>query len=275
MNGLKRVLSHWKRLDEGSMVMIFSKISAVIITAGIILAGPLQADHRDYLFEQGNKAYQENDYRAAVQSYFEILETGYAGAAVYYNLANSYYKLGENALAILNYERALRIKPSDEDIRFNLQIAQLSIIDKIPELPELFTVKMIRNFLELFSVKTLTILMLALYFVFMGAIILKLLSRSAAVTRIFKPIIFVLGICLLLFTITFISKAVSQKKAAEAVILAVQADARSAPSEDGTVIFTIHAGLKVKLIQRRGSWQEIRLPDGKQGWLPADTLERI
>lgn len=255
--------------------MLRSRIIALVILGGIILPSALNADHRDHLFTTGNQAYQAGDFNAAILAYQKILDTGYTSAAVFYNLANAYFKTGENARAILFYERALKIKPSDEDIRFNLQIARLTIADKIPALPDLFWTKAIRSFRSLFSLNSLSLLLLFLYIVFMGTLIWLMLSRSKAVRRITKSLIFILGFGLTVFTFTFFSKAIDQKKNTEAVIMATQVDARSAPADDSTVIFTIHAGLKVKLVQRRGTWQEIRLPDGKQGWLPVDTYEKI
>jgi len=255
--------------------MLRIKIVILITIAGIISAVPLAAARLEFGFEKGNQSYQAGDYQAAILAYNEILDTGYASAAVLYNLANAYFKSSENARAILNYERALKIKPSDEDIRFNLQIAQLSVVDKIPELPELFWEKAIRSFRTMFSLNSLSIILLLLYFIFMGGIMVLLLSRKKGLRRLVIPLIYILGFSLLVFTFTFLSKALSQTKDAEAVIMAAQVDARSAPTDEGTIIFTIHAGLKVKLVQRRGTWQEIRLPDGKQGWLPADTCERI
>lgn len=251
------------------------KISAVVILIGILLPGFLSADHRDYLFTNGNRAYQAGDYQAAVQAYLEILATGYTSAALYYNLANAYFKAGDNARAILNYERAARLKPADEDTLFNLQVARLAVVDKIPELPELFWEKAIRSFRSRFSLDSLAVIILLLYFAFFGGLILLLLFRRKTMRRIVIPFMTLLGLVLLVFTFTFVSKALAQTRDAEAVITADQVDARSAPAENGTVIFTIHAGLKVKLIQHRGDWQEIRLPDGKQGWLPADTWEKI
>ena len=52
-----------------------------------------------------------------------ILRTG-ESADIYYNLGNSYYKIGDIAKAILNYERALILKPANKDIRSNLEIAK-------------------------------------------------------------------------------------------------------------------------------------------------------
>jgi Tetratricopeptide repeat. len=50
---------------------------------------------------EGDSAYIKEDYAAAIQIYEALLKNGEA-ADVYYNLGNSYYKIGEIAKAVLN-----------------------------------------------------------------------------------------------------------------------------------------------------------------------------
>jgi tetratricopeptide (TPR) repeat protein len=89
-------------------------------------------------FEQGNEAYQSGNYLKAIEYYNQIIDNGYQTSEVYYNLGNAYYKLKNIPEAILNYERALKVDPSDEDSEFNLRIANLQTLDKIEPLPKLF-----------------------------------------------------------------------------------------------------------------------------------------
>ena len=89
---------------------------------------------------EGDSAYVKNDYASAIQIYEALLKEGEA-AEVYYNLGNSYYTAGDIAKAILNYERAKLLAPDDEDITFNLQVANQKVVDSIQELPGLFIVR--------------------------------------------------------------------------------------------------------------------------------------
>src|SRR5947209_3472912 len=90
------------------------------------------------LFYKANDFYQKRDYENAAKNYESITKQGYESAEVYYNLGNCYYKTNNIPLAILNYERAIKLAPGDEDIDMNLKIANLKIIDKIEPLPPLF-----------------------------------------------------------------------------------------------------------------------------------------
>lgn len=256
------------RLDR--LVCLFT----FIVIIGVPLSATLP-DQRDYLFEQGNQFFQNNEYEKALGSYGEILKMGYESADLYYNMGNCHYKLGENARAILNYERALRLRPRDEDIRFNLQISNLSVADKILEIPELFYIRYFKQFRSMFSLRVLTFISLILYFLVIAFIVTWLLSRSQFIRRIFKIAGFVFLILFAVSSLTGVSKILSMKKSVEAVVLTQEVNVRSAPREDSTEIFIIHAGLKVKISDTRGDWYEIRLADGNEGWLPAKYVEII
>ena len=239
------------------------------------MAGPVHGDQKTYLFEQGNELYKKGQYEKAAKAYEEILQMGYASADLYYNLGNAYYKLGEYPKAILNYERALRLRPRDEDIQFNLKMARLTVVDKIPELPELFYVRYFRSFRDLFSVRTLTVLVLAVYFLLAGVIILWILGRKPPLRRLAKTLFAVLLVVCLAFSFTLVSKIRYLNRNVEAIVMAPEVQVLSAPGEGGTEIFTIHQGLKVRIIEQSGPWFEIRLADGKTGWLKKSVLETI
>ena len=254
--------------------MIKMKLS-VILSLIFLLGSVAYGDHQQHLFEQGNQAYQNKEYAGAVKYYEEILQTGYENADLYYNLGNSYYKIGRIAKAILNYERALRLRPDDEDIQFNLQIANLSVTDKIPRLPELFYVTYFNQFHSVFGLRVLTIITLSLYFLSLTFLIFWLLAKKRKLRLMFRAVSLSLLLLLVVFSFTFIAKIRHLQRNVDAVVMSPRVDVRSAPSEDGTEIFTIHEGLKVKITNTSTGWYEIRLPDGKEGWLQVKDVEVI
>jgi|Deesub1362B_J571_1020462.scaffolds.fasta_scaffold00638_3 tetratricopeptide (TPR) repeat protein len=250
-------------------------VAVAVVLVGILHSSLLRADQKDYLFQKGNDLYRQEKYEEALQAYQEILDMGYESADLYYNIGNAYYKLGEYPRAILFYERALRLRPDDEDIRFNLQLANLSVVDKIPQLPELFYIRLFRQFRDLFSLHTWTWLALGSYFFFAFGLIFWILARRPRIRSLARFIaVFSCGVCLV-FSLTFYSKARSMSHNVEAIVMSSSVDVLSAPGESGTEIFTIHAGLKVKIVEESGDWYEIKLPDGKTGWLKKEHLEII
>lgn len=120
---------------------------------------------------EGDSAYIKEDYTAAIQVYEMLLKDGEA-ADVYYNLGNSYYKIGEIAKAVLNYERALLLQPGNNDIRANLEVARAKTIDKVEPIPEVFLVSWTKSLINSMSVDawatwgiiSFLLLIVALYF---------------------------------------------------------------------------------------------------------------
>jgi tetratricopeptide (TPR) repeat protein len=76
-------------------------------------------------FKKGNDYYQKQDFENAIKTYEGLIKNGNASAEVYYNLGNSYFKTDNIAHAMINYERAKKILPDDDDINFNIKIASL------------------------------------------------------------------------------------------------------------------------------------------------------
>ena len=61
----------------------------------------------------------------------------------------------------------------------------------------------------------------------------------------------------------------------QAIIMAKIVTVKSTPDTSGTNLFTIHEGIKVQIIDKAGTWIEIRFPDGNKGWIKNDTVEII
>lgn len=99
-------------------------------------ASAAYASDPDKLWDQANTAYINNDFPTAISLYETILSSGRQSGKLYYNLANAYFKEQEIGRAILNYNRALRLNPGNEDIRYNLQVAEKMTKDHIDAVPE-------------------------------------------------------------------------------------------------------------------------------------------
>ena len=53
----------------------------------------------------------------------------------------------------------------------------------------------------------------------------------------------------------------------EGVVFAATVTAKSSPSDNSVDLFVIHRGLKVDVTDNVGEWIEIRLSNGKIGWI--------
>lgn len=208
----------------------------------------------------------KNDYASAIQIYEALLKDGEA-AEVYYNLGNSYYKAGDVAKAILNYERALLIQPGNADIRANLEIARAKTIDKVVPVAEIFFVSWTKSLINCLSVDAWAKVGIVSFFLLLASLYFFFFSRQI----VWKKTGFIAGIVFLILVIFANVFAFQQKgellNRNNAIVLTPSVTVRSTPSETGTSLFILHEGRKVEIKDNSmREWKEIRLEDGKVGW---------
>lgn len=251
------------------------KIAFFSICLVLSLKIPVQADHNQHLFDQANQLYQKEQYQQAIEKYLEIRNGGYESWQLYYNLGNAYYKSRDLGRAILNYERALKLNPKNEDIKFNLDLANLQVVDKIVVPPEFFLFKMVSDLKNLWGLKTLTLLTVFCYLLVMGLIIMRILLRSRSIQRVVRIALIPGLVSLLLVVNIFIVRIHENNTLHYAIVLVDKIDVLSSPDDQGTELFALHRGVKLKVEESRGDWAKIRLADGKIGWIKQQAFEII
>ena len=219
--------------------------------------------------------YAAEHYQQAAHEYEALLKKGIS-SDIYYNLGNCYYRMDDMTRAVLNYERALLLSPGDRDVRLNLQLARSKTIDKIVPESEMFFVTWYRSLVNLMSVdgwartaivSLVVALILALLYLFSDRIWLRKLG-------------FFGGILLLLTFALSNLFAYQQKQAlvhrSGAIIIHSAVNVKSTPAHNGTDLFILHEGTKVTITDdSMNDWKEIRVADGKEGWLQTKDIEKI
>ena len=224
---------------------------------------------------EGDSAYIRNDFASAIQIYESLLRKGEA-ADVYYNLGNSYYKVNEIAKAILNYERALLLQPGNGDIRANLEIARSKTVDKVETVPEVFFVTWTKALINSMSVDAWAVCGVVSFLLLIVSLYFFIFSKQV----VLKKVGFITGIVFLIVVVMTNVFAFKQKKELlnrdSAIIMNPSVTVRSTPSENGTSLFILHEGHKVNIKDdSMKDWKEIRLEDGKVGWVPVGSIEII
>lgn len=222
------------------------------------------------LFRQGNAAYEAGNFTAAAEAYEGILRTGLASRDVYYNLANARLKEGRLGPAILNYRRALRLDPADEDARANLEYARRRTQDATPtEVPDpLPWLSALNPGARRAGWIYLVILNLAALF-FAGR---RFLRRPPAFLQHLFAVTAVLAV---LGGLLFFFEARAESQRVEAVVMEPVADARSGPGQDYTVAFVVHEGTEVTLGRATGGWVEVSITPELKGWVPGTAVEKV
>lgn len=247
----------------------------------LLLAAPFAAQahedaYVDSLWNDANAAYAEGRWDAAASGYEMISDMGLESAALYCNTGNAYAKSGNVPMAILYYERALKADPSYEDAAYNLELMNTRIQDRIDPVPEFFLKKWLSAISYIMNSDAWAIVSLVLLGLTLAMFLLFLLAPSVAGRRTG----FFIGLVLLVFMSFALGFSISQKKtymnADKAIVMRPVVSVKSSPStESSKDLFILHEGTKVTVLDQVGTWNNISLADGRQGWLPASDMERI
>jgi len=229
---------------------------------------------QDYI-TKANKAYTAGSYTTAADLYNKVVVAGYEAPELFYNLGNTYFKMNDYAHAILWYERAKRLNPGNEDIDFNLNVANTKISDKIEPLPELFYKRWFNGVLQLFSVDAWATIGIVLFIAGLLAGVLYLASHILILRKIGFWSAFGLLFLAIFFLIFAWSSYIFTKSTTEAIVFAPTITVKSSPDDKSTDLFVVHEGTKVRLIDNINGWYEIRIANGSVGWLPLTSLEKI
>ena len=249
----------------------------LLLLAGLPLAAGAQpVSYPDSLWNAGIAAYTEGNYTQALRDWQDVQATGMMSRELYYNLGNAYFKTGEIAPAILWYERALRLDPSDADVRYNLEFARAQTQDKIDEVPEIFFEQWGHAMCYLLPSNTWAVLSLVFFAATVALVLLYLLGRTSARRR--------LGFfaAIATFLLAFLGWDFAQWQRTEAlrqdmaIVMRPVSSVKSSPSaESAKDLFILHEGTRVKILDNVSGYSNIELADGRQGWIPAADIEVI
>lgn len=242
--------------------------------APLVHASGLSLAEADSLTARGSVAYAAGDHAAAL-TLFDSVRTDYSSPALLFNIGNCHFKLNDIPHAILFYERALRLAPGDEDVKANLELARQNVVDRVNELPSFSlgsTWGRLRGGRDADQWARRSLWACLLLFALLAA---GVLAKQRTLQRA------LFGAAGLVLVLTLISVAFASFRHGEviddsaAIILAPKVDVRSEPREMTTVLFILHKGTKVTLLQAANGWSEVQLANGNVGWAPSTTMEQI
>lgn len=229
----------------------------------------------DEQIKNAGTLYSEGKFTEAAAIYEEVISNGYMSAELFYNLGNAYFKLNQIPSAILFYEKARKLNPQDEDILFNLNLANSRIIDKIEPLPEFFLKKWWHAFRDMASVDGWATLIIIFFILTLIATGFFILSNNYTLRRIslVTGFVFLLisGISLLVASQKYRADVHSQA----AIVFTPTVTVKSSPNEKSVDLFVIHEGTKIFITDSVEEWSEIRIADGNKGWIRTSDFQVI
>ena len=251
-------------------------VLALLLASSLSLPVRAASAVTDSLWKDGVAAYSEGRWDAALASWQAIEERGAESPRLYCNIGDAWFKQGDYAHAILYFERALKLDPSDADARFNLEFARSFVQDKIDSVPEFFLKTWVRGLGRSLSSNAWAALFLVFLALGLAALLLFLLSAS----RRLRQAGFYTAILCLLVSVGCLSFSSAQRKAYKrtdtAIIMRPVSSVRSSPGAEGAKdLFILHEGTKVRILDEVGTWRNVELSDGRQGWISASDVDLI
>jgi tetratricopeptide (TPR) repeat protein len=225
--------------------------------------------------KEANASYAQKNYATAIQQYEAVLQSQGSSAELYYNLGNSYYRAGDVAQSILNYNRALLLKPNYDDAKFNLQIAQKKVVDNVDVTSVFFLKEWVNDFGDLMSSNGWAIFSVVLFILSLTAFLFFIFGRY----RMLRKTTFNIALASLVIAFISLSYAIKQSNkivnSSDGIIMVGSVTAKDSPSLSGKDMFVMHAGTKVTIRNNVSGWTEVELPDGNAGFIPATNIEKI
>ena len=227
----------------------------------------------DSLFSIGNRYFSIEKYDYALDAYLAILEK-VENPDLYFNIGNTYYRQGNLGQAIWAYEKGIQLSPLHKDLKYNLDFVNARVKDRIEVPKGVLFIEMYRTIKR--NVKLNDLLL-------WGGIMM-LLASFATFFKVFNILdnIFAYRMTVILFIFSLLLHMIALDKyweisdKNEGIIISSIVNVRSAPIDrDEKIIFRIHEGLKVDIVQSQPGWFEIILLDGKKGWIEHQSLLRL
>ncbi len=229
--------------------------------------------------EAAANAYRDGDFVNSIKLYEQIVAQGIhenkESAEIYYNLGNAYFRNGETAKAILNYERALLLNPGDSDTRHNLRFARTRLEDKIDVSDSFFLSNWIRSIRNIFNSNQWANIGIAFFILTLISLGSYFFVRKIWIRKVgFYFALFFLVIMLISNSFAFKQKR-NRLDRNSGIVMAASASVMTSPDANSKELFRLHEGTKVKVKKSDGIWVEIEIANGGVGWTSKENIETI
>jgi len=221
-------------------------------------------------WQKGNDFYGKKEFDSAAFYYEKLTVLNPLDAVVYYNLGNTYYRLNKIGPAVLYYEKALRLDPGYTDAKDNLSLTQSRIANRVPNVPDIFFVSWWKTLTEPGKATAWAIICLVLFLSVLGILLMK---RFGRISHVSPQLIGFISFGWIIFLILSIYAAANANDSNSAVVM--QNNAPLLNVIQGKTQSLVPEGTTVQLTDIKGNWVEIRLPDGRRGWMQQSLLSKI
>ena len=242
-----------------------------LISSGLLLS---QYENEEN-FNKGVNLYNKGNYNEAIIKFKEIIEKGDHSENLYFNLGNAYYKVNDIANSILYFEKALKLNPRNKDVLNNLAFSQNMLVDKIEKVPTNQVSVFLNYISQTLNVNQWLALGIILLYLFLITFILYFFSSKSVLKRNYFSAFSILFLLSVIFIMVGINKFEKQKSYLEAIIFENKIDFRTEPNYRSEILFNLHEGTKVVIIEELNDWALVEIDDGNKGWIELQSIKKI
>jgi len=224
------------------------------------------------LFDKANSEYQAGNFASAERLYLQVLNLGYDSGTLYYNLGNACFKQKRLGDAVYYWEKARERLPADREIRENLELANLLIVDRIEAPDDPLPMRALSGISGFLAIPRAAGLVLSLFVAANILFSLYLLLKNPR--SAYRALLGCIGIGALfaVFACSLAWRIYQHDFQKKGIVVAQKIDVRSGPGNENIAVFTLHEGTKVRVHESSRGWYQISLPNGWSGWLQQSAL---
>jgi hypothetical protein len=222
---------------------------------------------QDPALDRANQAFNDGHFQEAIDNYTVLLKKGQTSAALFYDLGNAWFRLGDLGQAVLNYERALALEPRHAEAQANLRLAR----------DEARSLELEKGWIERYvgfgnSNQYSMAAAVSLWLTFF--LVVRLYFQRQRSAKVIALIVILFGLFVGASVATYIMET-GANGAALAIVTRKNVDARLATADSAKTVLSLPPGSQIKIVSNRGDWTYAMLPNGLHGWIPATSAEKV
>ena len=223
---------------------------------------------QNQLFYKAGIYYSDRDYTKALQQYDQILSSNLGSGNLYYNIGNSFFKLGKLGSAILFYEKAKRLMPQDSDLKANLSYAKSITGNETFQRP--LAIRIIEKPFEGYNLNMLALMAAALY---LAVILISVIFTINPILAKKFMFIYIILIAALMYALSsFGLRYYDEEILKHGVVIVKEIEAKYEPIDKSTTYYTLREGDNMVVLNTRNGWRQVARPDGKIAWVNKDAV---